>query len=51
MYAACSIVEANKQSLRYCVINHAPFLASEMVLFKVNLVSMREASGDPGLSG
>ena len=51
IYSSCSIGEATKKSLRLNDINCYPFFASEMELFKSNLVSMGEAAGDPGSSG
>ena len=48
MYSGLSNGVVKKKSLRYHGMNSALFFALGMVLFKSNLVSMREADGDPG---
>ena len=48
MYYGISIGEAKKKSLRLHDMNRDPLFASEMVLFKINLFSIREAAGDTG---
>ena len=48
IYSGSSIGECQKKSLRLYDMNCAPFFALEMLLFKTNLVSIREEAGDPG---
>ena len=50
MCSGVSISESKNKSLRLHDMNRAPFFASEMVLFKSNLVSMIEEAGDTGSS-
>ena len=39
--------KAKKKSFRSQLINRAPLSASDIMLFRSNLVSRREAAGDP----
>ena len=51
MYSGRSISKAKKKSLRSHEMNRAYFFASEIVIFKSNLFSMRKSAGDSGSSG